>query len=166
MGSIIGTFGSSAAAASSARIAATDVPTGTRLSLTTDQIAHARSHLEKHAMPADHLEKVVFVKGMKGHGWIVERALKNGNPAITRGNVVYVRDDFWAAATNPNRETFWSEIAHTSQYQLGNFESHYISGVIGSILIGGDGHDKNIMEVIAHKRLGEPMAIAWAKAHP
>ena len=116
-------------------------------------------------MPADHLENVVFIKGMKGHGWIVDRARENGNPAITRGNVVYVRDDYWETATNPRIEIFWSEIAHTSQYQQGNFEAHYLSGMIGSLITGGNGHKGNIMEKAAHDWMGVPMTKLWADSH-
>ncbi len=150
--------------AHSSRIAQAEQPAGARLSLTPEQLAHARAYLEQRGMPADHLENVVFVKGMTGHGWIVDRARENGNPAITRGNIVYVRDDFWATATNPARETFWSEIFHTSQYQQGSFESHYLSGMIGSILIGGNGHRGNIMEEVAHAR-GQDMANIWNRTH-
>lgn len=150
--------------AQSVRVAASEAPTGTRQHLSTEQLAHARAFLERRAMPVDHLENVVFVKGMVGHGWIVDRARENGNPAITRGNTVYVRDDFWAAATDPARETFWSEIFHTSQYQLGNFESNYLSGVIGSLVIGGNGHRGNVMEEVAHAR-GQDMANDWNRTH-
>ncbi len=151
------------AAANSARtqqVQANASPTGTRQHWSAEQLSHAKAFLERHAMPADHLKSVVFVKGMTGHGWIVDRARENGNPAITRGNVVYVRDDYWAMATDATKEVFWSEIFHTSQYQLGNFESHYLSGMIGSLLIGGDGHRGNIMETVAHNR-GEKMAKLW-----
>jgi hypothetical protein len=161
----IAALGSSAVnAVNTARVAIIATQTGTRQHLTSEQLAHARAFLLGRGMPADHLENVVFIKGMVGHGWIVDRARENNNPAITRGNVVYVRDDFWATATDPNRETFWSEIFHTSQYQLGNFESNYLSGVIGSIMIGGDGHVGNIMETIAHNR-GADMATTWSAKH-
>jgi hypothetical protein len=149
---------------STARVTANQVPIGTRQHLSAEQLAHARAFLQQRGMPVDHLENVVFVKGMNGHGWIVDRARENGNPAITRGNIVYVREDFWVAATNPNRETFWSEIFHTSQYQQGNFESRYLSGVIGSLVIGGDGHEGNIMETVAHNR-GAEMALSWTANH-
>lgn len=135
-------------------------PKSETLRLSAEHISHARAFLESRAMPADHLEQVRFVKGMKGHGWIVEQALKNGNPAITRGNIVYVREDKWDYITSPKYETFWFEIYHTSQYQQGNFESNYLSGMVGSIIKGGNGHDKNAMEDIAHSR-GEAMAVSW-----
>ncbi len=147
-----------------ARPAANTAPGGTRQHLSFEQVAHARAFLERRSMPADHLENVVFVKGMVGHGWIVDRARENGNPAITRGNIVYVHDDRWAAITNPSLETFWSEIFHTSQYQQGSFESNYLSGVIGSLVIGGDGHRGNVMEEVAHAR-GQDMANEWIRAH-
>ncbi len=135
-------------------------PKSETLRLSAEHIAHARTFLESRGMPAGHLENVRFVKGMKGHGWIVEQALKNGNPAITRGNSVYVREDMWDSITSPNFETFWSEIYHTSQYQQGNFESNYLSGMVGSLIKGGNGHDKNVIEEIAHER-GQKMADLW-----
>jgi hypothetical protein len=139
-------------------------PKSETLRLSAEHIAHARAFLEASGMPAGHLENVRFVKGMKGHGWIVEQALKNGNPAITRGDIVYVREDKWDYITSPRYETFWSEIYHTSQYQDGSFESRYLSGMIGSVLIGGDGHKGNIMEEVAHSR-GAKMAETWNAQH-
>jgi hypothetical protein len=156
----ISKFGSASVSSASKLSIKCDPPTGTILKLSSEQLAHARAFLEKRAMPASHLENVQFIKGMKGHGWVVDQALKNGNPAITRGNIVYVRDDYWAKATDPSKETFWSEIFHTSQYQLGNFESNYLSGIIGSIFTGGDGHKRNILEEVAHNR-GQAMADQW-----
>jgi hypothetical protein len=153
-----------ARANNAATVSQTSVPTGTRQHLSAEQLAHARTFLEQRGMPAEHLENVVFVKGMNGNGWIVDRACENGNPAITRGNIVYVRDDFWEIATNPRIETFWSEIFHTSQYQQGNFESRYLSGVIGSMVTGGNGHRGNVMEEIAHSR-GADMAASWNASH-
>jgi hypothetical protein len=143
-------------------LTATPVTKAVTQKLSAEQIVHARTYLISRGMPAAHLENVQFVRGMSGHGWIVEQALKNGNPAITRGNIVYVREDYWETATNPKNAVFWSEIFHTSQYQLGDFESNYLSGMIGSILVGGNGHRKNIMEDVAHKRC-KSMADSWIK---
>ena len=139
---------------------ADEAPTGTVLKPSKGQLGLAKAMLAERGMPTNHLSKVEFIKGMEGHGPKVEAARLNGNPAITLGNKIYVRDDFWAKATDPSRETFWSEIVHTSQYQLGSFSSNYISGVIGSALLGGDGHKDNIMETVAH-RLGGEMSEAW-----
>ena len=103
--------------------------------------------LTSQGLGAPNLIDVRFIRGDGGR-LAAKAAFKNGNPAITLGNNVYVRPSSWSRISSPSGgAVFFEEVVHSVQWEARGTFDFGLFYALGSLMGGlatGDMHNSPI----------------------
>jgi len=103
------------------------------------------------ALMTDQVDQLRFVSGLDSNaGFYTRRAYNSGAVAVTQGNTVYVRPQYFSDVANFRTRTGFEEAYHSAQFASDpGFYHSYGMGIIAGLLTFGDGYNGNIMEAFA-----------------
>jgi RHS repeat-associated protein len=106
--------------------------------------------LSRRGLPTSHLDKVKFVLGLgENANWYTRNLAYPNAFAVTQGNTIFVRPQFWDEFTSFSSYRGFEEVYHTAQFAAGDFYESYLTNAVGSVLSGLRGYPNLAEEAFA-----------------
>ena len=111
------------------------------------------NQLSSWGMPSNFLSSVVFKSGLDGtENWITSQAYGTGASAVTQGNTIYVRPEYFESFSNFTNQAGYEEVLHAAQFaQYGEagFYALYGGASVMGWITGNGAYNGNSFEIQA-----------------